>query len=118
MPLWSFSAMWLSWPSGNSKPSIGPLSCLSYNCLAWHGMIAFPTPVLNLSGLNFPLFFPAAPPGHPPVFMGAYLLSEQRHLALVAEILVNCPSPNPVYLESQGFGAWALFSILYQGNYN
>jgi hypothetical protein len=49
--------------------------------------------------------------------MGAHLLFEQRRLALVAEILVNCPSPNPVNLDSQGFGAWALFSILYQGNF-
>jgi hypothetical protein len=30
------------------------------------------------------LFFPAAPSGPPPVFMGAYLLFEQRRLALVA----------------------------------
>jgi hypothetical protein len=79
-------------------------------------MIVSPMPGFNLPGLIFS-FFLAAPPGHPPVFMGAYLLSEQRRLALVAEILVNCPSPNPVYLESQGFGAWVLFSILYQGNY-
>jgi hypothetical protein len=48
--------------------------------------------------------------------MGAYLLSEQRRLTLVDDILVNCPSPNTVYLY-QGFGASALFSILYQGNY-
>jgi hypothetical protein len=41
--------------------------------------------------------------------MGAYLLSEQRHLALVAEILVNCPSPNPVYLDSQG--VWSLVTL-------
>jgi hypothetical protein len=34
------------------------------------------------------LFFPAAPFGPPPVFMGVHLLSEQRRLALVAEILV------------------------------
>jgi hypothetical protein len=39
-------------------------------------------------------YFPAAPSGPPPVVMGVYLLSEQRRLALVAEILGNCPSPN------------------------
>jgi hypothetical protein len=48
-------------------------------------------PALGMGRLTVKLFFfnPAAlMPGHPPVFMGVYLLSEQRRLALVAQNLV------------------------------
>jgi hypothetical protein len=43
--------------------------------------------LFGISQLFF-LFSGCAYPGPPPVFMGAHVLFEQRHLALVAEILV------------------------------
>jgi hypothetical protein len=57
-------------------------------------------------------FFPAAPIGPPPVFMGVHLLFEQRRLALVAEILVKTPQT----LALASAGASAVFSIFYYGN--
>jgi hypothetical protein len=55
--------------------------------------MASPCSVTLLPKFFLIFIFPAAPSGPSPVFMGVCLLSEQRRLALVAELLVNCPSP-------------------------
>jgi len=63
-------------------------------------------------GFTFPtlfILFPAVPPGHPPVTMGAHLLFEQRRLALFGYTLVVCNSPAPI------FWSWELSSIFYRG---